>query len=255
MRVPANTWILLRGLTRESRHWGDFPERFRASIDDANIICVDLPGNGSLHAMRSPCDVQEMAAYCRSELARQGLKAPYNVLAMSLGAMVATAWAENHPDEIASCVLINTSMRPFSAFHQRLRPGNYAALLRLVLPGGSDYEWEQTILRITSRRATENANVIGRWVAWRREFLVSRRNAIRQLIAAARFRAPMVKPATRVLILTSKCDALVDTRCSQALAAAWNCSIAEHPSAGHDIPLDDGAWVIRQIMEWLEAVP
>jgi pimeloyl-ACP methyl ester carboxylesterase len=250
MSTPTNTWIFLRGLTRESRHWGDFPVRFRDSVIDANVIYLDLPGNGSLHAMRSPCSVQDMSAYCRNELARCGIKPPYNVLAMSLGAMVATHWAASYPDEITACVLINTSMRPFSAFHRRLRPGNYAALFKLVVLGGSAGEWEETILRITSRHASEHANVLERWIAWRQEFPVSRRNAIRQLIAAARYRAPVVKPAVRALVLTSKHDALVDTRCSQALAAAWNCSIAEHPSAGHDIPLDDGAWVIKQIREW-----
>jgi pimeloyl-ACP methyl ester carboxylesterase len=251
MSTPTKTWIFLRGLTRESRHWGDFPDRFRDSVSDANVICVDLPGNGSLHTMRSPRSVHAMSAYCRSELARRGLKPPYKLLAMSLGAMVATDWAASHPDEITACVLINTSMRPFSAFHQRLKPANYVALLKLILVGGSANEWEETILHITSRRVAENANVVKEWAAWRQEFPVSRSNAIRQLIAAARYRAPVAKPVARALVLTSRRDALVDTRCSQALAAAWNCSIAEHPSAGHDIPLDDGAWVIEQIQEWL----
>ncbi|MDB5800540.1 MAG: hydrolase or acyltransferase-like protein [Rhodocyclales bacterium] len=252
MSTPGNTWIFLRGLTRESRHWGDFSETFRSVMIDANVIALDLPGNGSLHTMHSPCSVAAMSEYCRDELARCGLRPPYNVLAMSLGAMVATAWATQHPDEIGACVLINTSMRPFSAFHQRLRPGNYAALLKLVLLGGSASEWEETILRITSRHAAAHADVLKRWVACRQEFPVSRRNAIRQLIAAARYRAPGVKPAVRMLILTSTHDALVDTRCSQALAIAWNCRIAAHPDAGHDIPLDDGPWVAQQIRDWLE---
>ena len=26
------TWVFLRGLTREARHWGDFPQRFRAEF-------------------------------------------------------------------------------------------------------------------------------------------------------------------------------------------------------------------------------
>ncbi len=185
MSTPT-AWIFLRGLTRESRHWGDFPATFRDSVENANVICLDLPGNGSLHTMRSPCSVQDIVlAYCRDELARRGIKPPYKLLAMSLGAMVATDWAASYPDEITACVLINTSMRPFSAFHQRLRPGNYAALLkRLVLLGGSANEWEETILRITSRRVFTNANVVDQWVAWRQEFPVSRLNALRQLIAA-----------------------------------------------------------------------
>jgi pimeloyl-ACP methyl ester carboxylesterase len=41
--------------------------------------------------------------------------------------MVAVEWASRYPQEIARCVLINTSMRPYSRFHQRLRWQNYPA--------------------------------------------------------------------------------------------------------------------------------
>jgi len=50
-----------------------------------------------------------------------------------------------------------------------------------------------------------------------------------------------------VLVLTSAHDGLVDTRCSLALARAWRCDIESHPWAGHDLPLDDAAWVIDQV--------
>ncbi|MDB5888086.1 MAG: hydrolase or acyltransferase-like protein, partial [Rhodocyclales bacterium] len=109
----------------------------------------------------------------------------------------------------------------------------------------------KTILRLTARHPDKHAEVISRWVAYREEFPVSRRNALCQLLAAARYRAPILKPATRMLILTSARDALVDTRCSQALAACWNCHIAEHPDAGHDLPLEDGPWVAAQIRDWM----
>ena len=42
-----------------------------------------------------------------------------------LGAMVAAEWARVAPEELAGCVLINSSMRPFSKLQQRLRPANY----------------------------------------------------------------------------------------------------------------------------------
>jgi hypothetical protein len=50
-----------------------------------------------------------------------------------------------------------------------------------------------------------------------------------------------------VLLLTSAQDGLVDTRCSLALAQAWHCDIESHPWAGHDLPLDDAAWVIEAV--------
>jgi pimeloyl-ACP methyl ester carboxylesterase len=249
----VTTWLLLRGLTRETRHWGNFADELRAQIDDANVIAVDLSGNGSLHQQSSPRTVEEMAEHCRAEMQRRGIAAPYNIVAMSLGAMVTVAWAARYPQEIKRCVLVNTSMRPFNAFYQRLRPANYAALLRLALFGGTPAAWESTILRITSSDVPAHANVLKDWASYRQQFPVSRANALRQLIAAARFRAPAQKPATDMLLLSSTRDALVDTRCSQAVAASWQVPIALHPDAGHDLPLDDPQWVARQIRDWLES--
>ena len=33
-----STWIFLRGLTRESRHWGNFPETFRSEVPAAQVF-------------------------------------------------------------------------------------------------------------------------------------------------------------------------------------------------------------------------
>lgn len=248
--MSVNTWVLLRGLTRETRHWGDFADTLRTHIEDADVIAIDLAGNGYLHEQRSPATVEAMAEHCRAELKRRGISTPCNIVAMSLGAMVTVAWANKYPQEIARCVLINTSMRPFNPFNQRLLPANYTTLLKLAVLGSTAKAWEETILRITSGNAAAHANVLADWVHYRKQFPVSRLNALRQLCAAARFRAPSIKPATEVLLLNSVKDALVDTRCSQAIAAAWQVPLVLHPDAGHDIPLDDAAWVAQQIRDW-----
>lgn len=250
-----STWVFLRGLTRESRHWSDFPATFQGEIPDAGIVTLDLPGNGRLNGMRSPTSVAAMAGYCRTELLAQGIRPPYYLLAMSLGAIVAVAWADKHPDEIEGCVLINTSMRPFSPFFRRLRPENYAALLRLAMPAGSAEARarEETILHMTSKLAKNRPQIVETWSAWQREHPVSRSNALRQLWAASRYRAPAHKPDVRMLVLASAGDTLVDPRCSQRLAHLWQTDFAAHPAAGHDIPLDDGAWVARQVHNWLPA--
>jgi len=48
-------------------------------------------------------------------------------------------------------------------------------------------------------------------------------------------------------------DALVDARCSQALARAWGVPLAIHPDAGHDLPLDAGPWVVERVRAWAAA--
>ena len=177
-----------------------------------------------------------MVEHCRAQLASAGLVAPYHLLAMSLGAMVAVAWADAYPPDVAAQVLINTSMRPFSPFYQRLRPANYAALLRLVLLQATPEEWERTVLRLTSNRG--NDAVLPHWLALRQNNPVSTANAFRQLIAAARYAAPASAPPVHTLALASEHDHLVSVECSRALARHWHCPLNIHPSAGHDLPLE-----------------
>lgn len=245
------TWIFLRGLTRESRHWGAFPEIFQREFADARVIATDLPGNGRLNALASPCRVEAMVENVRAQLAGQGLAPPYHLLTMSLGAMVAVAWVTRHPGEIVGCVLINTSMRPVSPFYHRLKPRNYSCLLHRVLLGFDDVAREKVILELTSNLVQHRAEVLERWVAYRSECPVSCLNVLRQLLAAARYVGPSSRPASPILILGSEHDALVDPACSQQIAAQWNVPLGLHPSAGHDLPLDDGVWVTRQVAQWL----
>ena len=246
-----SAWILLRGLTRESRHWGAFPQMLHDACPAMATHTLDLPGNGRLNEQASPTHVEAMAEHCRMQLREQGIAPPYFLLAMSLGAMVAVAWMSRHPEEIGGGVLINTSLRPFSPFHHRLRPHNYLPLARLLLHGGTVEERERTILRLTSCNA-ERPETLAAWAAHARQNPVSSRNALRQLLAAARYRAPAAKPAPPMLILASTQDRLVNPRCSRRLARCWKTDFAEHPGAGHDLPLDDGPWVAEQVSLWLQ---
>ena len=250
-----STWVLLRGLTGERRHWGDLPALFGERVDAARVIALDLPGNGAWHRLPSPASVDAMAAACRADLLSRGVAPPYHLLAMSLGAMDACAWSLSHPAELAGAVLINTSLRPFSPLTQRLRPRNYATLVRLRLSCPTAHAWEQAVLQRTSRageRSLREAEaLIDTWGAYRHGSPVSAANALRQLLAAARFCAPAAAPATPLLVLASSGDALVDPRCSARLAAQWHCPLATHPWAGHNLPLDDGPWVAAQGAGWL----
>lgn len=244
-------WVFLRGLTRESAHWGDFPARFASALPGARVHLIDLPGNGLRCHERSPATVAGMVADGRAQLQRLGITAPVHLLALSLGAMVATQWLHSAPQDIASAVLVNTSMRPFSPLHHRLRPHNLPTLLRLVVGRPSPEEAERLIWHMTSRQATIDEAVLATWVAARRQRPVQAANALRQLLAAARFRAPAGLAQRPVLLLTSRGDRLVNSRCSDALAQAWGCPLVQHPDAGHDLPLDDPDWVIAQVRQWV----
>lgn len=253
--MSSDNWVLLRGLTRESGHWGDFPQRLlpalRSEQPDARLELLDLPGNGDLHRQSSPTRVPDMVEACRAELQRRGLQPPYQLLAMSLGAMVASDWAARYPYELKAVVLINTSLRPFSAFFRRLRPSNYWSLLALSLFRLSLRQREARVLAMTTRLQPQPERVLDDWVRLQRRHPVRRRNALRQLLAAVRYRASPARPHPPMLLLCSKGDELVDWRCSQAISRAWGAPLRLHAQAGHDLPLDDGDWVARNVVDWL----
>lgn len=244
------SWILLRGLARECRHWGAFPDQLRGALPDSEILALDLPGNGRLHRQPSPDRIEALACWVHDELARRRAAPPYHVLGLSLGAMVAVAWAHAHPLEVAALVLINTSLRPYNRVTQRLRP-TALRILATLADGADDEAYERAILGLTSNRADAAAAVLADWTAWRREHPVSGANALRQLWAAARYRAPPAPPAAPLLLLASRADRLVNPVCSRTLAQHWHCPLVEHPDAGHDLPLDDGPWVAEQVRAWL----
>lgn len=246
-----SSWVLLRGLTRESGHWGRFPDQLRMRLPGAQVIALDLPGNGALHRAHSPASVAAMVEAARRQLADQGVAPPYHLLALSLGAMVALDWAVRRPQELAGCVLLNTSLARLSPFYRRLRPANYAALAGLLAGRGGDAVRESTILRLTSARPEAHAAVAAEWAAIREARPVTPGNALRQLLAALRYRAPHQAPPVPTLVLAGAGDRLVDPRCSQALAGAWGWPIALHRWAGHDLALDDGPWVAEQVARWL----
>ena len=245
----GQVWVLLRGLGRDARHWGDFPQRL-ASATGSRVHCLDLPGNGARHLQASLPTVEAMADWCHAELARLDLDRTVAVCALSLGAMVAVAWASRHPGDLARAVLVNTILRPFHPPHWRMRPASFLGLLRHALqPGGGD-RLEAEILRLTSRRCGASAEVLADWCRWRREQPAMLRNVLVQLRAAARYRAPAVAPTRRILLLSGGGDALVDPRCSQTLAQHWQLPLAVQREAGHDLPLDDPDWVLARIAEW-----
>lgn len=245
-------WLLLRGLMRDSRHWGAFPTLLGKSLGSAEIVCIDLPGNGTRYRWPSPASIPEMVEACRHDPMLLGRRERFGVVAMSLGAMVAIEWAARYPDEVGALVLINTSLRPFSPFWHRLRPQNAPAILRLLLCQSSDADIERAVLAMTSRRHQADAALLADWCRWRAAMPVSRGNVLRQLLAAASYRAPQ-GVAAPTLLLASEADDLVSPRCSRQIAQRWCASLVVHPEAGHDLPLDDPEWVVNQIGRWWPA--
>ena len=240
------SWLLLRGLTRETRHWDAFPGKLAQHTGEA-VLALDLPGNGEFAHMTSPLAVHEMVEFVRHQAQQRGMNLPCKLLAMSLGGMVATDWAQRYPHEVSQLVLINTSMRPFCSLTQRLRPVNWLKLAAMAASWHDGAQAEKTIHSLTCKRLDAQAADIASWVQIRKSAAVSAASARHQLWAAARFCSASKPPACPTLVLSSAADQLVNPVCSTQLASAWQAEHQQHPWAGHDLPHDDGLWVCAAV--------
>lgn len=245
-----NTWVLLRGLTREHGHWGEFPGQLARTMPGAQVVMLDLPGAGVLCGVPSPTRVEDLMEACRAQLRQQGVAPPFHVLGLSLGGMVAAAWVAAWPAELRACVLVNTSMRPYHRLHQRLRPARFLQLLSILLDANAQRA-EESVLHLTSNFVERHRAVLEHWVHIRKTRPVSRGNAVRQLLAAARYRHGDGRPQVPMLLAASAGDRLVDPACTRILAKQWRARFVMHPGAGHDLPLDDGPWLAREIASWV----
>ncbi len=251
-----SAWILLRGLTPRNAalgHAAGEAARRDERRDERRAGAVDRSAG-----QRRICEaalLHERRGHGWLRAARRAGKrvpGPYRLLAMSLGGMVATDWAQRHPQEIERLVLINTSMRPFSRPRERLRPQAWTALLRLAV------HWA----RCAGRRDGDSPvdvqqppDACRRYRRVERRFAAARRSAAPTHCVSywQRRRSPRATRcrAAPPLILSSREDGLVNPTCSASLAAAWSAPHRQHEWAGHDLPHDDPTWTVEQVQAWL----
>ena len=237
--------VLIRGLLREQRHWGQFYEMLCHHYPERPVICLDLAGNGARFQLPSPTSISKMVNDLRVQLRLRELN-PYaiDIIAISMGGMIAVEWMTCYPNEVDSAVLINTSARPYSPFYQRLNWQQLPTILK-ILHSPPEHK-EARILALTSSNQHQHQGTLKEWIKWREQYPVSTRNTWVQLQAAARYRV-RYSPTKPVLLLASEQDQLVNVACSKALASNWHLPLFLHPSAGHDLPLDEPEWLCEQI--------
>ncbi|MGZ5621265.1 MAG: alpha/beta fold hydrolase [Methylobacter sp.] len=287
-KALGQNWILLRGLTRESEHWGDFVPLLQSAFPDARITLLDLPGTGCFYRETSPSTIKAITDSVRRHALDQGLlQQPVTILALSLGAMVAWEWMRSYPEDICGAALMNTSLADVSPFYRRLRWQNYGDFVALVMTRDL-HKRESGIFQLTSNRrnisrdgvcavsqpgagtaiardgvyaasqsgtgAAQHKQIIQAWEKIQIERPISLKNCFRQIIAAASYRPGDIKPKQPVLLLNGLGDRLVAPACSEAIHKKWNLELRRHIWAGHDLALDDGAWVVSQLKEWMDVI-
>jgi pimeloyl-ACP methyl ester carboxylesterase len=249
---PGENWILLRGLVREQGHWHDFADQFRKARPQADLELLDTPGNGDRRAEKSPLSIGAYTDSLRahSRFISEGKKV--YLLAMSMGAMIAVDWITRFPEDFHRVVLLSTSFSSLSPFFHRLRPEAWPVIFGAPLRGNiRDRETRILRLELNLRRDFDELVRRNTELAETRPPQVS--NAVRQLLACARFRGVPRKPAVPVVLLAGLGDRLMHPDCSMKLARKWGIPIQTHPTAGHDLAVDDGAWVIHKLNLFIDS--
>lgn len=241
------SWIFLRGLARGNGHWGDFPEKFKIALPEAELEMLEIPGNGTRHAEITPTDPILVINEIKKKSLILKKQEPIHLCGISLGGMVALKWASLYPGEISSLVLINTSLSQCSSFYQRLKPKCYFKIIKILLCFNPSHR-EKLILSMVSNNQVRASIFENVFTEYSKSHPISFKNLVRQIYLANQIQLdlPIMVPTK---IITSQCDNLVNSVCSVSLAKANKTKVSIHPTAGHDLPLDDPEWLIEILSE------
>jgi pimeloyl-ACP methyl ester carboxylesterase len=212
-------------------------------------LLLDLPGVGTEADKEVPLTIAGMTNDFRARFLRATKgQGPFGILAVSLGGMIALDWLARYPLDFEAGVVINTSAADLNKPWERLRWEQYGRIARYLFV--SELEREKYILEMTAHAPHLNiAEIASRWVEFAKDTPVKPIAAVRQLLAASRSTLPWSVHAP-TLVLTSYGDRLVSHNCSERIAQRLSLPIHHHPTAGHDLPLDDPQWVSERVAEF-----
>jgi len=245
--MPRDTWFLLRGLSREAGHWGEFVPAFAAAMPDVDVVTLDLPGAGARRGEPWPGTVADAMERVRAEALRHPAARRF-VLAVSLGGMLTMEWAARHPEELAGVVIGASSARDLSPFWKRLRPGAWRPIVLGSLERDIERREAKIVRTIVNRPDLWDATATA-WAALARERPLPPATARGQLLAATRWQAPALLRVP-ALFLAGASDKMVHADCSRALARRYGAPLVLHPTAGHDLTTDAGDWVTAEVRRW-----
>lgn len=246
----SEPWVLLRGLMRHSGHWVTFGEKLQQQFPSSKILLLDLPGNGTKCHLSTSMNVDEIIEVLREEVHRAVGRTPFHFLGMSLGAMVGLKWAESWPQSFLSLIAMNPSLNQCSKPWQRLRPQALFGITAAIF-AKDPLSREKIILHLTSTMNSNKHQQLAQTFAdFDLRWPPKRLNFLRQIALASRIQ--LTKPVNvPMAIFSSTQDQLVSSVCSINMARAFSSHLEVHPTAGHDLALDDPDWVIGKINSFI----
>jgi len=245
--MNKNNWVFIRGLSRGNIHWAEFPQILKNYNPEVKMEFLEIPGNGELYQEDSPTSCLELIEILREKSHFFKNKIPFNLCGISLGGMIALKWAELYPEDLVSLSVINTSLKQFSPFTQRLLLHNYSKII-ISLFSSSCQKQEQLILEMTSNNEMAWKKKLIQYAEYASSHTFKKKNFVRQLLLAGDIHIENIPLHLPTKIICAKNDSLVSHNCSLIIAEKLKSKVYLHPSAGHDLPLDDPEWLAEILM-------
>jgi alpha-beta hydrolase superfamily lysophospholipase len=243
--------LCIRGLIRDQRHWWSFPNTLQKDFPAIRFFAIDPPGVGSQYQRQSPQTIAEI----RHDLRERWLRlkdenpGPWALLGISLGGMISLDWVDHHPSDFTHAIIINSSAKDLGNTTERFNLKFYPKILKTICYPTMEAR-EKLILEMTSNHYEEHATQLPQLIEWQQSAPASRQTFYQQLRAAMKYRSPnqIIIPS---LVISSTQDQLVSSNCSFRLAEKLKATHVSHPTAGHDISLDEPEWLSTVIGNYL----
>ena len=245
--------FLLRGLVREKEHWGNFKSEVQQRFPDANIITPEIQGVGEYTDIDSPDNFEDMIKFMREKHIHLFDGNQTNILmAMSLGGMITRQWIEMFPTDFSRIILVNTSFKGLNPLFNRLQPASLLSFLH-IFATPAIAKRERLIIKMVSNNSTNHEQIIEKWIEIQNKRPVKRKSFVNQIKAALTFKPETTWPKEiPLLILAAKKDRLCSYKSSEKLHAVWGGDLHIHPTAGHDLPIDDAQWILDKLTQWIK---
>jgi len=239
----SHHWILLRGLSRGSAHWGGFPDLLQEQ--GLEIELLDLPGNGTRYNEITPIDPIEVINSIRRLSRFSKAKITFNICAISLGGMIALKWAELFPEEIEHIVIINSSLSQLSPITHRI---SFKSLLKIIrgLTSKDSLLRESITLNLTVNNESVRDQYLLPFSQFSKEHPITTKNFFRQLYLATKIRITQTLNTPLTIVVSSQ-DHFVNPQCSHEMARYFKVTPIVNSIAGHDLPLESPQWLLKII--------
>ena len=245
--------FLLRGLTRESGHWGnDFAQNITKKFPNSTIHYLDLPGAGVYNRDKSPMKVNSIMEFMRSRAIEKFKDTTQKniIVATSLGGMVAMEWVLKHKSDFDAAVLVVPSFKKVRKFNERVKPSIRKEVISIGFTRNMQKR-EAKLVKINSNRLEKFNDILTSWVNIQKKRPMAKKNIIRQSIAGMRYQ-PKGKPNIPILVIGSYGDRLVKSSCTVKVATKYNSTLEMHNTSGHALPIDAPEWLVDTIKSWID---